>query len=74
MTSINGVYDEYGVEWVVKPKDYASTDFNKLNRMGFKYIVLPRYKLSGRAAESVVQCADVVSQTRLDDCMKALES
>lgn len=41
------VEDEHGTPWVVAPGDPARSHINRLNRLGYRYTVLPSLVLCG---------------------------
>lgn len=70
---MNAIQDEHGVEWYVSAGDPASRLVNRLRKLGFRWVVLPRQTLrSGVISTAVVQCEDELRATRLADCMGVL--
>ena len=68
-TKVN--YDERGAQWIVMIRDPAYKLVQKLNKLGYHLVVLPRYTYkTGELTK--VQSQDYVRNTRLNDCLMEL--
>lgn len=67
------VLDEFGQSWRYRGGDPCARLVNKLSRMNYRLVVLPFVTLAtGKVTAPVQQPASVVHQTRLADCLAAL--
>ena len=65
--------DEFDTPWVVMAHDPASSTVNNLKRIGFDYIVLPRYTYkTGIFPTTLPQIEDFIAHTRMYDCRSSL--
>lgn len=68
------VNDEFGAQWKVRGGDPAARLTNKLLRSGYQTVVLPFLTLAtGKVAEPAEWPANIISRTRLADCLLAVK-
>lgn len=69
------IEDQGGVRWKVDAHDPASQYVNRLKRLGFGYVVLPRLTFMSGALIDEAPPADapLVRSVRLADCLAVLK-
>jgi predicted amidohydrolase len=80
---MNGIEDQYGVEWIVKKGDPAYGYVMKLSKRGFRWVVLPEMVLAGiEVAENYLplemyasnnpEDKHLIRSERMNECLSVL--